>query len=272
MRRRPGGARDRSQAGQRVRVRRVGARSRAGSGWLALVRARLHRTRQDRERLVRAGVRQPFPRRRAEPRASSTSTGSSKQLLPAITAAEIGDAAKLLFADDSRVISRSRRRRRAPRPDRGAAARRPRGGGQDGGHGLDRHAGIGGADGSTSPSPAAVESTARDARARRHGRAVRQRRRGLAQADRFQERPGAVHRWTPRRRLAGAADRLSRSDARARATSSCRASAGTAPSICRSCSPARSRRRSPFISLSTHGISGSRGAGGPRDGAAAAAT
>ena len=48
-------------------------------------------------------------------------------------------------------------------------------------------------------------------RARRHRRPLRERRRGVAEADRFQERPGAVHAERAWRRVAGAAGRLSRS-------------------------------------------------------------
>ena len=78
---------------------RAGAEVDAG-----LVRARLHRARQERERVVRAGVHQSFSRRRTESRASTTNTAWPRMLIPSITAAEVGDAARRLFADESRVI------------------------------------------------------------------------------------------------------------------------------------------------------------------------
>ena len=58
--------RARGQARARVRLQRRRARSREEVDGRVL-RARLHRARQDRERLLRAGIPQPLPRGRAEP-------------------------------------------------------------------------------------------------------------------------------------------------------------------------------------------------------------
>ena len=69
-----------------------------------VLRARLQRARQDRERLVRAGVR------RATSSNDEPSPGIAyeyrlvKQLLPGITAADASALARSLLADDSRVI------------------------------------------------------------------------------------------------------------------------------------------------------------------------
>ena len=74
------------------------------------------------------------------------------------------------------------------------------------------------------PDPGTV-TRADDRRAGRHRGPLLERRRGLAEADRFQERPGAVHAERAWRRVAGGARRLSRGHAVAGATSSCQAPA-----------------------------------------------
>ena len=98
---------------------------------------------------------------------------------------------------------------------------------------------------------------ARAARHRRHGREVRQRCRGVAQADRLQERPGAVHDVRAGRRVARVAATTSCRRASPRSTSGCPALAASRPSISTRCWRASWRRASPFIPLSTHGIQGS---------------
>ena len=64
------------------------------------------------------------------------------------------------------------------------------------------------------PAPAAVTERREIAERGRHRRAVRQRRRSMAEADRFQERSSAVHDVRPRRRFPRRADRLRRGLAR----------------------------------------------------------
>ena len=88
---------------------------------------------------------------------------------------------------------------------------------------------------------------------------LRQRRRGVAQADRFQERPGAVlaaahqavRRWPTRTASRGVSWRP-------RYVGPVGRRAGTAPSSCRSFSPGRSPGPRRSSSLSTQGISAAR--------------
>ena len=85
-----------------------GARSREEVD-AGLLRARVQRARQERERLVRPGVRQPLPAGRAGP-GIEYEYRLAQALLPAITAAEVADAA------------RGAVRRRQPRDPRDLAA------------------------------------------------------------------------------------------------------------------------------------------------------
>ena len=167
-----------------------------------------------------------------------------QQLLPTITAAEVvgagadaarrrqprdpGDVAaegRRQGADRGRAAGRAGRGRRAPRSRRGPTRRRPRA--------LMEH----------KPDAGADRVAPRDRRARRHGRPLRERRRGVAEADRLQERSGAVHADAPGgASLAPPADYLEASLATA-LRRACPAPAGSRRSTCRSCWPASSRRR-----------------------------
>ena len=95
---------------------RAGAEVDAG-----VVRARIYRARQERERIVRPGVREPLPRRRTEP-GIDFEYRLAKDSIPSITAAEVGDAARRLFSDESRVILAVSPRRTGAGRDRRAAA------------------------------------------------------------------------------------------------------------------------------------------------------
>ncbi len=72
------GARDRSEPRRAARLRRRRVRPRQEVDARG-VRARLHRARQDRERLLRGGVRQPLPAGRAEPGHRRTSTSCCRR-------------------------------------------------------------------------------------------------------------------------------------------------------------------------------------------------
>ena len=139
-------------------------------------------------------------------------------LVPTITAVDVATAAKAMFADTSRVILAVSPQKAGvtvptdaqltaaissadavavtPWADTSSSARaaRPRAG-----SGLGRR-------------------TARDPRARRHRRPVVERRRGLAQADRLQERPGPVRPDGVRRQLARGAGEVHRGAAGHRAS------------------------------------------------------
>ena len=96
-------SRSRRSASREFGFSGIGARSRQAVDG-GVLRARLQRARQDRERLVRAGVRQLLPQRRAEPR--------HRLRVPARAAAAAGHhrwptsstLARSLLGDDSRVI------------------------------------------------------------------------------------------------------------------------------------------------------------------------
>ena len=94
-----------------------------------------------------------------------------------------------------------------------------------------------------SPQPAAHRIAPRAGRHRRHGREVRQRRRGVAEADRLQERPGAVHDVRAGRRVARVAATITCRRASPRSTSGCPASAGSRRSTSTRCWRASSRPR-----------------------------
>ena len=202
-----GVARDRGAARARVRLQRRRARSRQAVDG-GVLRARLQRARQDRERLVRAGIRQLLPRTTSRAPASTTSTSWSAAA-----------------ADDHRGGSRRRWRGRCcgddSRVDPGDLA-------AEAGHqGADRSRTAGGARRGDGGAVTPWTDTHRDARAdgtragsrrrrlaprdrrpRRHRRPLRQRRRSVAEADRLQERSGPVHAERAGRLVARAAGRL----------------------------------------------------------------
>ena len=135
-------ARSRSRPSGRASSGSAPASSTARKKWMARVlRARLHRARQDRERLVRAGISQLLPRGGADARASSTSTSSCSSCCPAITAAEVTalgqDAARRRQPRDPRHLAAEGRhqgadRGRAEGGAGGASSRRR-------GHAVERH-------------------------------------------------------------------------------------------------------------------------------------
>ena len=142
-------------------------------------------------------------------------------------------------ADRSRAAGRARRRRNARRSPPGATPP-PTGA-------LDGH----------KPQPAAVASRREIPDARRHHRALRERRRSLAEADRFQERSGALHLEAPGRRVAGAR-RPTISRRRWPTTYVERSGVGGIKALdLAKMLAGKLASASPFISLSTHGISGS---------------
>ena len=236
------------------------------------LRARVQRARQERERPVRPGVRgtssptKPSPGIAYEyrPRAAGARRASRSTRSPTIARARLtatsrshagrvaaegrafsvpteADLRAALASADTVAVTAVDRQPRSPRAA-GEQARRRR------------------------PSP-------RAARSRRSASRVvhlRQRRRGVAEADRFQERSGALHHVRPGRRVAGAARRLRQSVVRRRSTSGSPGSAASRRSTSTSCSPASSARRRRSSRISTHGIQRIRGAGGSRNRAAAA--
>ena len=103
-----------------------------------------------------------------------------------------------VVAGESRVSPPSPRR--AWRPRCAPAARRPLTAWKDETAGRELMA--------KTPAPGSVTLAPRDSRARRHGADALERRRGVAQADRFPERPGAVSRLRARRRVARPAGRV----------------------------------------------------------------
>ena len=131
-----------------------------------------------------------------------------KQLLPTITEADASNMARSLLGDDSRVIlATSPQKHGHQDSDRSGAPGRARDGddrARDPVEGHQRHpradgARSGGRRGRLAP---------RHGRRRHHRRPLRERRRGVAEADRLQERSGAVLAERPGRHLAGAAGRL----------------------------------------------------------------
>ena len=129
-----------------------------------------------------------------------------QQLLPGITAAEVTAIGKGLLAGDSRVIlATSPQKAGHQGPDRGRAEGDDRGGGLDGGHAVERHHVHARAD-RAQAGAGRRHGNAQGRRGRADHRPLRQRRRGLAEADRFQERPGALlacrRRGAPRSRRA----------------------------------------------------------------------
>ena len=231
-----------------VRLHRVRARSREAMDDRVL-RARLQRARQERERLVRAGIPELLPERRAEPR--------HRLRVPARAAGAAGHHARrrhragavAAAGDEQRGAGRdaAEGRRRACRPRPICRPRSAR---------ATSVAVTPWSDGTTTR--ALLEKTAgagarrvapRAARHRRHRREVRQRRRSLAEADRLQERPGAVHDVRAGRRVARARATTSCRRASRRSTSACPGWAASRRSISTSCWPAswRPRRRSSAI-------------------------
>ena len=222
-----------------------------------LLRARLQRARQERERRLRPGIRQPLPPGGAGAR--------HRVRVPAGAGADPGDhrgrsraaMAKALFADTARVVI-------ATSPQKEGLALPTEAQLRDAITKADavavtawNDAGSGRALMDDAAGARRDQGPARDPGARRHGRPLRQRRRGLAEADRLQERRGPLQPGRAGRRLAGAAREVRRGAARAGAGPALGYRRPPAPWICRSCSPASSPRAAPAISLSTHAISGS---------------
>ena len=112
-------------------------------------------------------------------------------------------------SDDGRVVlATSPQKAGLQAADRSGAARALARGRHGGRHALERHGDDARARSSTSRRRRRSRRAARS-RSRRHHRPLRQRRRGLAEADRLQERPGALLAERARRRIARAARRLS---------------------------------------------------------------
>ena len=210
-RRRARGRRDRSQARARVRLRRRRAGSRA-SKWMAAFYERAY---TERDKTESGSFAQEYLNHFLE---GEPSPGIEyeytlvQQLLPGITAAEVSAAAQDAAGGRQPRGARRRRRRRPAsrcRP-RTSCARRWR---------SAESAAVTPWNDTTStrelienkPEPAAVTSTRTVRRSRRDHRQVRQRRRGVAEADRLQERPGRLHAAGEGGHVAGAAGRLPRS-------------------------------------------------------------
>ena len=181
-----------------------------------------------------------------------------QQLLPAITDADVSTLARSLLGDDSRVILATSPQKagikipteaelQAALAAAASRARSRRGPTPAPTRALMEHA----------PAAGARRLAPRDRRRRRHHRPLRERRRGVAEADRFQERSGAVRAERAGRHLARAAGRLSRSVAGDRATSSVAGVGGLKALDLQKMLAGKIASARPFIGLSTHGISGS---------------
>ena len=188
-----------------------------------VLRARLHRARQDRERLVRAGVPEPLPRRGAEPghRVSNTSWCSS--CCPASPPRRSPRSARRCSPTTAAsILATSPQKADIPVPTDAELKSGARGRGGDRGHAVERHD----VDARAHRAQAGAGRRHRDAEGRRgrpDDREVRQRRRGVAEADRFQERPGRVRAPGEGRHVAGARRRTSSRRRWRRPTSTCRA-------------------------------------------------
>ena len=102
----------RSQAGRASSASAPAELDRAKKWMAAVLRARLQRAGQDRERLVRAGVRQPLPRGRAEPGHRLRVPASCSSCCPAITLDEVTAAGASAVRRREPGDSGGRRRRK----------------------------------------------------------------------------------------------------------------------------------------------------------------
>ena len=154
--------------------------------------------------VVRAGVHRQLSERRADSRASSTSTSSSQQLVPTITLADVN---KLASNWITRRESRDHRRVAGEGQREGADARRIAGGVRARGERrrswrTRRTCRPSGAASTNDPAPGKIVSDEDDSGGERHGVDAVERRARAREADRLQGRRSVVQRVEPGRLVA----------------------------------------------------------------------
>ena len=226
----------------RLRGRRARSREEAHRG---VVRPRLCRAREDRERRLRPGVREPLPRERAQPRHRLRAQAGAGAAARHHRRRRHGGGQAAVRQPEPRHPRHVATEERPHRTDRSGTARCGRQRREGRGHGVGGHLIDGGAARQRSRA-GGDQGSAPAPRARRHRRALRQRGRGVVQVDRFQERRSAV--------LAGVAGRIVARAARAVRRGLAVAGTGPAVGIGRTQGrrPAAAARRQDRLGLADH--------------------
>ena len=204
--------------------------------------------------------------------ASSSSTGSPSTLLPTVTARRShGRSAQGCITDDNRVVlGVAPEKKDVPRADRRQrCARRWRAASAAPVERVGRRDWPGATLVEKPPAPGKVTARRDRAGDRRDRADAVERRRGVAQADRLQERSGAVQRLRARRRVARARSRLSRAPSLATALVGIGGMGGLNPVDLSKMLAGKIAQASPTIGTYTQGISGSATPQRSRDRAAA---
>ncbi len=185
-----------------------------------------------------------------------------KQMLPAITLDEVSAMARSLMSDDGRVVLVTSPQKDGLQPPTEAGLRAALGS-------ADTVAVTPWSDTSTTralvenkPAPATIVIAPRDTRSRRHHRPALERRRGLAEADDVQERPGALLAHLTRRRIARSARRLRRGGAGVQLRAQLRARGAEGPGPREDARGQAGERGAVHLAVEPRHL-GERGAGGP---------